>query len=224
MIMDASMVAAASAAAAFANGHRGHVFLVGQDLPALDAMRHLLAQQGYRVYAFMDLKVFLNFVTPVSPAVLLLDMALPGASGTQVQDRLQSLGIHMPVILVTQETGAGAQVPEGTPAPAQANSDRLQFLARPVARLELLRAVSQGISADTPAPSPQVPPSTPQDRLARLSPREREVMALLARGQTNTDVAQTLGISTATATRHKNSILLKLDLHSVQALQALLQG
>lgn len=222
MIMDASMVAAASAAAPFATGHRGHVFLVGEDLPALDAMRHALAQQGYRVYAFIDLKVFLNFVTPVSPAVLLLDMALPGTSGTRVQDQLQTLGINMPVILVTQQAAAGAQVNEGTTD--LANTARLQFLARPVARLELLRAVGKGITADTPAPSPQAPASSPKDRLARLSPREREVMALLARGQTNPEVAQTLGISTATATRHKNSILLKLDLHTVQELQTLLQG
>jgi len=222
MIMDASMVAAVSAAAPFATGHRGHVFLVGQDLPALDAMRQTLAQQGYRVYAFIDLKVFLNFVTPVSPAVLLLDMALPGTSGTRVQDQLQTLGINMPVILVTQQAAAGAKAQEDTPEPA--NTDRLQFLARPVARLELLRAVSKGITADTPAPSLQAPAPTPQARLARLSPREREVMALLASGQTTPEVAQTLGISTATATRHKNSLLLKLDLHTVQELQTLRQG
>jgi len=120
MIMDASMVAAASAAAPFAPqaaAHRGHVFVVGQDAPALERLRKALGQQGYRVYVFIDIQVFLN--------------------------------------------------------------------------------------------------QTPQDRLERLSPREREVMHLLQQGHTTQDIAKALAVSQTTAARHKSSILLKLNLRNI---------
>lgn len=157
MTMVASKVAAAGAAATFASmasaaaAHRGHVFLVGQDSAALERMRKTLGQQGYRVYVFIDIQVFLNFVTPVSPAVLVLDVALLGTTGTQMQERLKSLGLNMPVIWVRPEDAsptAAAPHPGGV-ALAEGEAPRLQLLQQGHSNQDIAKAL--GVSQTTAA-------------------------------------------------------------------------
>jgi len=195
----------------------GHVFIVDDDPASLESMRRELSTEGYRVYAFGDPRTFLEFVTPVAPAVLLLDMRLPNMSGLEVQKHLLSLNARLPVIFVSGESTVHQAV-------SAYESGAVRFLVKPFGRGALLEAVEHGIALAVERQQKERLRMQRDSRLSLLAPREREMLDLLLKGYGIQDVSKRMGIVSSTASQYKASIFVKLDVKNTIELIALMQS
>jgi FixJ family two-component response regulator len=195
----------------------GHVFLVEDDEAMRESMRRVLISQGCRVYPFAEPVSFLELVTPVSPAVVVLDMRMPSLSGVEVQARLREMGINMSVVFVSGESTVQQAV-------RAMENGALQFLVKPVSRSDLLAAVEQGLEAAHQEIEKRKRVHAKHGRLARLAPREREVLDFLLRGYGNTEISKMMGISYATSKQYKSNIMMKLDVSTMAQLFELMRS
>lgn len=199
----------------FVRGHRGHVFIVDDDRSANSSMQRELISEGFRVYPFENPVMFLQYVTPVAPACLLLDMRMPEMTGVEVQNKLKTMGISIPVVFISGESTVQQAV-------AALESGALQFLTKPFGRLALLEAVDKAITYSKTHEAELIRKRLQQARVARLAPREREVLELIMAGYANQEISDRMGISYATTKQYKSNIFMKLDVQTMAELVELM--
>lgn len=185
------------------------VFVVDDDDSVCRALARLIQSAGYRVATFGSARAFLDSVrADTCPACLVLDIQLPDLSGLELQRELDAA---LPIIFITGygdlSMGVGAM-----------KAGAVDFLAKPVRDTDLLRAIGQALERAVHAHAVRCELNALRDRLERLTPREREVMALVVTGRLNKQVAGDLGTVEKTIKAHRARVMAKMEVTSLAQL------
>jgi FixJ family two-component response regulator len=187
------------------------VHIVDDDKAVRESLGDLLRSMDYQVTLHGSAAEFLNVALPDAPACLVLDVRLPGTSGLELQEYLTRVDIRLPVILMTGFGDVPMSV-RGMKAGA------VDFLTKPVRHQDLLDAVDAAIRIDQGQRQEVAQIAQLRARYALLTPRERQVVALVASGLMNKQVANELSISEVTVKMHRGSAMRKLGAKSVARL------
>jgi FixJ family two-component response regulator len=187
------------------------VHVVDDDKALRESLGDLLRSMDYQVTLHGSASEFLKIELPDAPACLVLDVRLPDTNGLELQEYLTRINIPIPVILVT----AFGDIPMSVRG---MKAGAVDFLTKPIRDQDLIDAVATAIQMDQDRrrESAQIAPW--QERYALLTPRERQVMALVASGLMNKQVANELSISEVTVKMHRGSVMRKLGAKSVAML------
>lgn len=168
-----------------------------------------LESLGYTVTAYDDPQAFLDAGDPPVGACLLFDVRMPTMSGLELLDAVKARGCDLPVIFMT---GHG-DVPLAVEA---MRKGAITFLEKPFQEAALEEALSLAFARARPAATPGQ--AAYAGRLATLTEREREVMALVVAGRVNKIIAYELGISPKTVELHRSRIMTKMEAASLTEL------
>jgi two-component system response regulator FixJ len=184
--------------------------LVDDDARLRAALARLLRTLGHQVQEYGSAEALLD-AAPTGPGCVLLDVRMPQASGLELQAEMQRRGMALPIVFLTGHGDIAMSV-QALRAGAE------DFLTKPVSRAALMLAIDRALQRDARQREAAAAHQALLTRLARLSPREREVAALLVEGQLNKQVAFALGTTERTIKAHRSSIMDKLGIHSLAEL------
>src|ERR1700759_2902076 len=177
-----------------------------------DSLRHglasLLRSVGLNPKTYSTTQEFLQTDRLEAPGCIVLDIRLPGISGLDFQEQLVALGIRLPVILMT---GHG-DIPMSVRA---MKAGAVDFLPKPFRDQDMIDAVTIAINRDRTQREKEGHSLAIADKYAALSPREREVMALVTSGRLNKQVAAELGLSEVSVKIHRGAAMRKMEARSL---------
>jgi FixJ family two-component response regulator len=184
------------------------VFVIDDDPLMLGSLSSLFRSIGLRVEAFASATELLQHPLPAVPSCLVLDIRLPRLSGFDLQAELSRLGIKIPVIFIT---GHG-DIPMTVKA---MKAGAIDFLTKPLREQEVLDAVTRALEQDRKRRDEEKSNSDMRAHFALLTPRERQIMALVTGGLMNKQAAGKIGISEATVKIHRGSVMRKMRAKSM---------
>jgi RNA polymerase sigma factor (sigma-70 family) len=187
------------------------VHVVDDDASFRSAMGELLSVCGYKVLLYETAKRLLETPLADGPACILLDVQMAGVSGPQLQDQLSSQGCKLPIVFVS----AHGDIPTTVRAMKAGAED---FLTKPVTREKLLNVIEHALDRYEATQEQDKQILALQSLFAQLTPREREVFALLVRGKPHKQIAYELGISDRTVKLHRHQVVQKLRVRSLAEL------
>ena len=187
------------------------IYIVDDDPSMRKFLRRLVSLSGLQSETFTSAEEFLHSVHPDTPGCLLLDVMMPGLSGLDLQRELSRAGLHMPIIFIT---GHG-----DIPMSVQAmKAGAVSFLTKPLQNQELLDAIQEAANLARAARNRRQELSSLRQHYELLTPRERQVFALVMTGGLNRQIAEELGISERTVKAHRKQVVKKMAVHSVAEL------
>ena len=196
------------------NPNKKYIFLVEDDDELRSDLERALHFCGYTIFAFANPEKFLSDFKPLVPAVLVTDMRMPKLSGVQLQSELIAKGHQIPIIFISGES-SDQQIVKAF------KNGAFDFLLKPFSREDFLSAVAKALEQDSVAMQEVIRKSQLAEALKTLSPRERQVFDLLAKGYGNKELVDELGIALSTAKEYKSEVMYKLRLRSLTELIAL---
>jgi FixJ family two-component response regulator len=184
------------------------VFVIDEDASVRCALTRLIRSLGMQVETFVTGQEFLSCKVPEGPACIVLDMGLSGENGLMLQDTLRTSERRPPIIFIT---GYGT-VPLCVKA---MKAGAVDFLLKPVDEQDLLEAISRALEEDRYTQGNQRKRAAIAWRVATLTPREREVMALVVTGRSNKQIADDLGTGEKTIKVHRSRVMQKMQAMSI---------
>ncbi len=184
------------------------VFVVDDDISVRESLELLIRCAGWRPQTFASARAFLSRPKSDVPSCLVLDVSLPDLNGLDLQKRIASDRSDMPIIFIT---GYG-DIPMTVRA---MKAGAVEFLTKPFDDDVLLTAIRRAIERSRSALEREAELRTLRDRQASLTPREREVMALVVSGKLNKQVGGELGISEITVKAHRGHMMRKMKADSL---------
>jgi FixJ family two-component response regulator len=184
------------------------VFVVDDDPSVREGIQSLLMSVGLRVETFQTPEVFLNRPRPDHPGCVILDVRMPGLSGLDLQRELAKNGPSIPIIFITGHGDVRMAV-------QAMKAGAVEFLTKPFREQELLDTVREAIGRDRTERRLRAELSRMRRLFDSLTQREREVMALVASGLLNKQIAAELGTSEITVKVHRAQAMKKMHADSL---------
>jgi FixJ family two-component response regulator len=184
------------------------VFVIDDDTAIRESLTSLFQSVGLRVKVFGSAPEFLQSSLPNASSCLVLDIRLPGISGLEFQIDLEKAGIRVPIIFMT---GHG-----DIPMCVQAmKAGAVDFLTKPLRHQELIHAVTRALTVDRKRRADEKTVSDLRVLYESLTPRERDVLALVTAGMMNKLIAAELGVSEITVKVHRSHVMRKMRTRSL---------
>lgn len=184
------------------------IYVVDDDASFLNAVSRLLRAGGYDVKSFSSADEFLKTPPPDAPGCIVVDLHMPGPSGLDLQSTLVESNHPLPLIFLT---GHG-DISSSVQAIKRGAED---FLTKPVKREDLFQAVQAALTRDARDRESRSKLNAVRARYETLTPREREVMALVVSGKLNKQIAADLGTVERTIKAHRAQVMEKMQVESV---------
>src|SRR5712675_2220568 len=184
------------------------ILVIDDDVDLRNSLGRLLRSVGLNAKLFASVSDFLAADRPEGPACLVLDVRLPGQSGLEFQRELAAAGRELPIIFIT---GHG-DIPMSVRA---MKGGAIEFLTKPFREQDLLEAIQIGHARDRARLEQERAMAELKVRFETLTPREREVMAFVATGRLNKQIAADLGVSEITIKVHRGQVMRKMRASSL---------
>ena len=192
------------------------VFVVDDDKAVRESLERLMKSVGLPVETYPSAQSFLETYDPARPGCLVLDIRMPGMSGLELQEKLARDRINIPIIIVS---GHG----DVEKAVRAMKGGAVDFIRKPYKGKVLLDRIQQALEMDAGQRREEAERAEVAARIASLTPREREVMKLLAAADSPKRIAFKLGLSRKTVDVHRNHIMMKMRVDSLVELVQLLE-
>ena len=183
------------------------VFVVDEDSSVRESLKSLIYCGGWETETFASAHEFLIRPWPAVPSCLVLNVSLPDLNGLDLQKRVAVDRPNMSIIFITGEPDVYTSV-------RAMKAGAIEFLIKPFGDDILLRAIQEGIKRSCAKLSREAEVRALRDSYARLSHRERQVMALVVSGLSNKQVGTELGISEITVKAHRGQVMQKMKANS----------
>jgi RNA polymerase sigma factor (sigma-70 family) len=186
----------------------GRVFLVDDDAGVRRALTRVLRAGGLTVESFESASALLRAVDTREPSCVVADLRMPGLTGLDLQDELARRGLELPLLFISGRADVTSSV-------RAMKGGAVDFLEKPISDTDLLEAVRRALARSREQLWARREKDVLEARVARLTPRERQVFALVASGRLNKQVGAELGTTEKTIKVHRARVMEKMEAESL---------